>query len=67
MVRAENTAMSAEQRWGVNKMRKNIVPVIVGKPYPTAMGNGCRCFDGKKWYDCDKNGKLIKRARMDGE
>jgi hypothetical protein len=42
-------------------MKRVISPAIIGKAYPTASGSGWRCFDGKKWHDCDKNGKIIKR------
>ena len=34
--------------------------VTIGFPYPKAGGSQCgyRVFDGNRWYDCDKNGKI---------
>ena len=40
-------------------MFKKRSPIIIGYPYPTA-GIWYRCFDGEKWHDCDKNGKVRK-------
>lgn len=42
-------------------MKKKHEPPIVGKAYPVGFGNGYRCFDGEKWRDCDKDGRIIWR------
>lgn len=31
--------------------------VILFYPYPVGDGYRFRCFDGKEWSDCDKNGR----------
>ena len=62
MARIGTTAPTAEQEWTVNDMWKKLAPAIIGKPYPVMLGNGWRCFDGEKWHDCDKSGKIIKRG-----
>lgn len=36
-------------------MTHYIEEVILLYPYPTACGY--RCFDGKEWRNCDKNGR----------
>lgn len=35
---------------------------IIGYPYPVAAGPeyGYRVFDGKKWHDCDENGRITE-------
>lgn len=40
-------------------MKKEYKPPIIGRAYPIAAGEhyGYRCFDGKMWHDCDKNGR----------
>lgn len=42
-------------------MYKVLEKVIIGKAYPTMLGYGYRCFDGKEWHDCDKDGRIKKR------
>lgn len=44
-------------------MWKRLEPVIIGKAYSVACGNGWRCFDGEKWHDCDRYGNTVKRGR----
>lgn len=43
-------------------MNKKLNEVVVGMPYPKAAGcqYGYRVFDGNKWHDCDKNGKISR-------
>ena len=41
-------------------MFKKYEPPIVGYPYPTATSGHYRCFDGEKWHDCGKLGKVKK-------
>ena len=40
-------------------MKYILQPPIIGHPYPTLSG-GYRCFDGEKWRDCDRTGKIIR-------
>ena len=44
-------------------MWKENRPVIIGKAYPTVSGYGWRCFDGREWHDCDKDGNILRRGR----
>lgn len=37
-------------------MIKRLDETIPFHAYPVAAGGGYRCFDGEKWYDCDKGG-----------
>lgn len=39
-------------------MKKDNKPAVIGVPYPTGSG-GYRCFDGVRWHDCDRYGKII--------
>lgn len=43
-------------------MNKKINKAVVGMPYPKAAGSqyGYRVFDGNKWHDCDKDGRIIR-------
>ena len=43
-------------------MFKKLEEVIPFKAYPKAAGKelGYRCFDGRKWHDCDETGKIIR-------
>ena len=49
-------------------MHKKLAEVIPCHAYPIAAGEqfGYRCFDGKKWRDCDKNG-TPKNKKNKGE
>lgn len=40
-------------------MKRILQPIIIGHPYPT-LGGWYRCFDGEKWHDCDRHGKIIR-------
>lgn len=44
-------------------MTQRLSKALPFHPYPIAAGEslGYRCFDGKKWHDCDKNGKILIR------
>lgn len=41
-------------------MFKKYDPPIIGYPYPTGTSGLYRCFDGEKWHNCDRNGKVGK-------
>lgn len=43
-------------------MYKKNDEVIIGFPYPKLAGShyGYRVFDGNKWHDCDRNGRITK-------
>ena len=40
-------------------MKWILLPVFIDHPYPT-LGGWYRCFDGEKWHDCDRTGKIIR-------
>ena len=50
-------------------MFKQLEDVIPFKAYPKAAGKelGYRCFDGTKWHDCDKTGKIIRYTNSKAE
>lgn len=42
-------------------MSEELEKIPLFYPYPTALGY--RCFDGKEWHDCDKNGNIKERQK----